>query len=870
MKKIKSIFKSSVSEFDEDLKKINNLEEKISKLSDIELKEKTAEFKNRFQVQKKTLRSIKHEAFAVAREATKRVLGKRLYDVQILGSLVLHHGGVAEMKTGEGKSITSIPAGYLNAITGKGVIITTVNEYLTQRDAEESGLVYAFLGLTTGVNLNNLPPEKKRDAYRCDITYSVHSELGFDHLRDTLVQNMGEMVQRKKLYFCIIDEVDSILIDEAKTPLIISGGKEVASSAMTDADRFVASLVEDDYYIDDETRGVHLTDDGIKKANKFFGFKNLFLIQNSEIIHRVHNALKAYFVLKKDVDYIISAKDKIELVDAFTGRVLEGRSYSDGLQQAIQIKEKVKVEPETKVMATITYQNYFRLFKKLSGMTGTAKTEEKEFMHTYNMRVYQVPTNKPNVRLDHPDIVFLTAEQKYQAMIKDIRERYIHGQPILVGTEKVSESEELSELLKKAVIPHVILNAKQNKKEAEIIAKAGTEKSITIATNMAGRGTDIKPTPKSLELGGLYVIGTSRADAQRIDNQLRGRSGRQGNPGESRFYLSLDDDLPKRFEESDTYKKKLKKYADKSGMIHNKLALKRFDYWQNTVQGINFDARKHVLDFDDVVRQQRSLIYVQRSILISQNKPLPIIHRMMMSVIKDAISFDVFYPKPDQLDCEMIAASFNGMWMKFIDKDKWFKSSDLNNLTKQDRINVLYEHLKKSYDEVRETVVKKTSEAHASENERNIIITFFDRYWQEHINNMNKLKNTAGFMQHAQKNPSEFYITKGTELFNEMLKWISHKIVHSLMNSYLADPKYGQEINANKDKIKEELIELIKAGKVQMVSEDGKEVPFELPKDFDLNSLEMIIEDNVPNSATEMIEEGETPDHPSDIEEKGK
>lgn len=867
MKKIKTIFKSSVSEFNDDLKKINDLEKKISKLTDYELKEKTKEFQNKFQVQKKTLRSMKHEAFAVAREATKRVLGKRLYDVQILGSLILHHGGVAEMKTGEGKSITSIPAAYLNAITGKGVIITTVNEYLTERDAKESGLVYAYLGLSTGVNLNNMSPDEKRDAYRCDITYSVHSELGFDHLRDTLVHNTSEMVQRKQLYFCIIDEVDSILIDEAKTPLIISGGEEVQSSVLSDANKFVSSLTEDDYYIDDETRGVHLTEEGIQKANKYFGFKNLFLIQNSEIIHRIHNSLKSHFVLKKDVDYIVSQKQKIELVDAFTGRVLEGRSYSDGLQQSIQIKEGVKVEPETKVMATITYQNFFRLFKKLSGMTGTAKTEEKEFMHTYNMRVYTVPTNKPNIRLDHPDVVYLTKEQKYKAMVRDIKERYKYGQPILLGTEKVSESEELSELLKNEVIPHTVLNAKQNKREAEIISKAGIEKSITIATNMAGRGTDIKPTPGSLELGGLYVIGTSRADAQRIDNQLRGRSGRQGNPGESRFYLSLEDDLPKRFDESELYIKKLSKYADKDGLIHSRIANQRFTYWQNTVQGINFDARKNVLDYDDVVRQQRLLIYVQRNILISQKEPLPVIHRMMMSVIKDVIDFDIFYPKPEQLDANKITASLNGMWMKFIDNDKWFNPKSLTNKTKQERIEVLYKHLEKSYAEIRNRVVKKTGEMQACDNERAIIITFFDRYWQDHINNMSKLKNSAGFMQHAQKNPSEFYITKGNELFNEMLKWISHKIVHALMNSYLADPKYTREINVNKDKIKEELVELIKVGKVQMVSEKGEKI--DLPMEFDIDSLEMVMDDNVPNSAKEMLEEGEKPDHPSD-EEKSK
>lgn len=519
MKKISNIFDLKSTEMriaEKSLKKINSLEAIVSKFTDEELKSKTAFFKDLIK-RGYSLEDIREDVFAVAREATKRVLGKRPFDVQILGGLLLDLGSVAEMKTGEGKTITSIAPVYLNALLGKGAIVSTVNEYLTERDATEMGEVFNFLGLSVGINKAQLDPSSKRAAYACDITYSVHSELGFDYLRDNMATNKHEKVQRG-LYFCLIDEVDSILIDEAKTPLIISGGDKEDISTYFAADQFVRTLSHQDYIIDEESKVVALTHSGIQRANEFFNTPNIYNMENSEKIHLIQNALRAHKIMRIDVEYIVR-DGKIELVDAFTGRIMDGRSYSEGLQQAIQAKEQIEIEPETKTQATITYQNFFRMFKKLCGMTGTGKTEEQEFIDIYNIRVNVVPTNKPIARIDEPDSIFYDSEDKWNAVVEKVSELYQKGQPVLVGTSQIEDSEVLHKLLLKKGVPHTVLNAKQNASEAEIIAKAGEVKAVTIATNMAGRGTDIKPTPEAIKLGGLYVLGTDKAEARRIDNQ---------------------------------------------------------------------------------------------------------------------------------------------------------------------------------------------------------------------------------------------------------------------------------------------------------------------------------------------------------------
>lgn len=526
------------------LKKINSLGRSIKNLTDEQLKNKTRAFKQRLS-RGETLDDIKIEAFAVAREATYRVLNKRPFDVQMLGGLILNMGSVAEMKTGEGKTITSIAPIYLNALSGDGVIVSTVNEYLAERDSEEMGEVFKWLGLTVGLNRVNSSNFAKKQAYNADITYSIHSELGFDYLRDNTVRSINEKVQRG-LNYALIDEVDSILIDEAKTPLIISGGEKVDSGLYTSADLFAKSLKPEDYHIDHESKSIALTFSGVNKANEYYKVANIYLIENSEIVHRIQNALRANYIMMRDAEYVV-LKEKIELVDQFTGRIMEGRSYSEGLQQAIQAKEGVEIEPETKTLATITYQNFFRMFKKLSGMTGTAKTEEQEFLDTYNMRVNVIPTNKPVIRVDHEDQIYLTMVAKFNALIEEIKSIHKTGQPILIGTAQVEESEYLHQLLVKENLPHTVLNAKQNASEAEIISHAGELNSITIATNMAGRGTDIKLGPGVKEVGGLYVLGTNKSESRRIDNQLKGRSGRQGDVGSSKFFLSIEDQLIQRF-----------------------------------------------------------------------------------------------------------------------------------------------------------------------------------------------------------------------------------------------------------------------------------------------------------------------------------
>ena len=601
--------------------KVESYADEFGALSDDELKAKTEEFKKRYQ-DGESLDDLLPEAFAVCREGAKRVLGLYPYHVQIIGGIVLHEGNIAEMKTGEGKTLTATMPVYLNAISGKGVHVVTVNEYLSERDATEMGELYTWLGLTVGLNLADKSPEEKRNAYNCDITYSTNSELGFDYLRDNMVVYKEDMVQRP-LNFVIVDEVDSILIDEARTPLIISGQATGTTTLYTRTDRFAKTLTEDeDFKIDLESKTVSLTEDGIRKGEKYFGLKNLYDPDNMALNHHLDNGLRANYIMLRDKDYVVR-DGEVLIVDQFTGRIMDGRRYSDGLHQAIEAKEHVEIEEETKTMANITYQNFFRMYNKLSGMTGTAKTEREEFREIYNMEVVSIPTNKPIARVDKPDLLYPTLKSKFNAVVRDVKARHEKGQPVLVGTVAVETSELLSKMLDDEGIPHSVLNAKNHAREAEIVMNAGQRGAVTIATNMAGRGTDIKLGPGVRELGGLAVIGTERHESRRIDNQLRGRSGRQGDPGVTQFYLSLEDDLMLRFG-SERIKNFLErmKVSDDDAVIQSKMISRQVESAQKRVEGNNYDTRKQVLQYDDVMRAQREVIYAQRQQVIMEEKSI--------------------------------------------------------------------------------------------------------------------------------------------------------------------------------------------------------------------------------------------------------
>ena len=759
------------------LKKINRWEEKIAALSDEELKKKTNEFRQRYNTGE-SHDSLRPEVFAVAREATRRVLQKRPFDVQMIGGVILDLGSVAEMKTGEGKTITSIAPVYLNSITGSCVIISTVNEYLAQRDAEEMGQVFKWLGLTVGINKAQMEPNLKREAYACDVLYSVHSELGFDYLRDNMVMAKEEKVQRG-LDYILLDEVDSILIDEAKTPLIISGGDEGVTPAYNVADLFVRTLSKDDYFIDEETKSVYLTEEGIEKANKYFNFENLYDIQNSELVHRIQNALRAHKVMKLDVEYIVR-EDKIELVDSFTGRIMEGRAYSEGLQQAIQAKERVEIESETKTLATITYQNFFRLFKKICGMTGTAKTEENEFIEIYNMRVNVVPTNKPMIRFDDEDEIYVTMNAKWKAVAKEVKRVYEKGQPILIGTAQVEDSEVLHELLVQERIPHTVLNAKQDASEAEIISRAGQVKAVTIATNMAGRGTDIKPSKEALELGGLYVLGTEKAESRRIDNQLKGRSGRQGDVGYTKFFLSLDDQLILRFSVQDKWKEYFKAYGDDP--IEGKQIKAAFLRAQKKIEGFNFDNRKSVLNFDDIIRQQRDLIYEQRDLILNREDLGTIIKKMISVCATNVVENPYFLKKNNTLDLEGFTKYLNENWMGLCDYK--FKEEDLIKLDHDDLVEFIAKMFNNQYDILRQNILEKFGVVQLTNSERNIILNVFDGAWQDHINVMDKLRRSSHLVQYSQKNPYQVYTNLGSKKFKELTTRIAVESIVNLMNNY--------------------------------------------------------------------------------------
>ncbi len=748
------------------------LDNEMQKLTDTELVAKTEEFKNRLQ-NNETLDDILVEAFAVAREAAFRVIGEKPFYVQILGALAIHYGNIAEMKTGEGKTLTSVLPAYLNALTGEGVHIVTVNEYLAGRDAEWMGGIHRFLGLTVGVNTRDLSPKEKQEQYACDILYSTNNEIGFDYLRDNMVVKSEDRVQRP-LNFAIIDEVDSVLIDEARTPLIISGGQMSSANLYQEADRFSKGLKEnEDYIYDEKTKSVSLTENGSDKAEKMFGINNLYDLSNATLVHYINQALRANYSMVRDVDYVVQ-DGEIVIVDQFTGRLMKGRAYSDGLHQAIEAKEGVEINEETKTLATITFQNLFRMYKKLSGMTGTAKTEEEEFRNIYNMYVIEIPTNKPVIRIDAPDLVYATKEAKYKAIIETVKECYTKGQPVLIGTIAIETSELISSLLKKAGIPHEVLNAKNHAREADIIAGIGLHKSVTIATNMAGRGTDIKLSDEIRALGGLFVLGTERHESRRIDNQLRGRSGRQGDPGYTQFFVSMQDDLMIRFG-SDRIMNLMQTMGLGDQAIQSKTFTKSIGTAQTRVEGNNFDIRKQLLQYDDVMNNQREIIYRKRNEILDNESIHETTLDSMRHHIEDLVKSHLM-PEGEitEDDIKEIIEAANENLLK-----KDVKRSDFENLDAEDIIDKLYKLISAEYEEK----VSEIPDEVKDEFEKAISLQVIDRYWMEHINTMSHLREGIHLRGYAQEDPLRAYTMEGFEMFDGMMQNIDKDITIFLLKA---------------------------------------------------------------------------------------
>lgn len=789
LKKIYDNDRRELKKFEKLATKVESLGDEYEKLSDEQLQAKTPEFRKRLE-NGETLDDILPEAFATAREGAKRVLGLYPFRVQIIGGIALHYGNIAEMMTGEGKTLTATLPVYLNALTGKGVHVVTVNEYLSSRDESEMGQLYKWLGLSVGLNLNSMSADEKRDAYNCDVTYSTNSELGFDYLRDNMVVYKDQMVQRP-LNYAIIDEVDSILIDEARTPLIISGQAEQANSEYIRADRFVKTLVEDksdddvdddedhgDYKIDWPTKTINLTNQGIKKACEHFGLKNLYDIDNQVLVHHIDQALRANYIMLKDIDYVVQ-NGEVMIVDSFTGRVMEGRRYSDGLHQAIEAKEGVKIQEESKTQATITYQNFFRMYKKLAGMTGTAKTEEEEFREIYNMEVVTIPTNRPIARKDLPDILYPTLDSKFEAVVKEIKERHAKGQPVLVGTVAIESSERLSQMLNQAGIPHAVLNAKNHAKEAEIIMNAGQRGAVTIATNMAGRGTDIKLGPGVKELGGLAVIGTERHESRRIDNQLRGRSGRQGDPGVTRFYLSLEDDLMKRFG-GDRVKLFLDRISDNDDdkVIESRMITRQVESAQKRVEGNNYDTRKQTLQYDDVMRTQREIIYGERMQVISEEKSLK---SVLMPMIKRTIDHQIdMYTQGDKKDWR------NDQLRDFISSaitdEETTKKLNMKHLSAEELKKRLYQIAEDNYTEKEKQLADPEQ---MLEFEKVVILRVVDERWTDHIDAMDQLRQSISLRGYGQLNPLVEYQEAGYRMFEEMISNIEFDATRLFMKAQI-------------------------------------------------------------------------------------
>ena len=766
--------KLALKKYDREAQKVMAYESQMAAMSNEELQAKTPYFKN-LLANGKTLEDIKYEAFAVVREAAKRTLGEFPYKVQIIGSLVLNNGDVAELKTGEGKTLTATMAVYLNALAGKGVHVITVNEYLSGRDAEWMGQVYRFLGLTVGVNARAKSTSEKKEAYLCDITYTTNSELGFDYLRDNMAVDMDHRVLRG-LNFCVVDECDSILIDESRTPLIISGGAKTSASQYTVADRFCKALKKEvDYTVDVKEKTVNLTDAGNQKAERMFGIKNLYDPEYADLVHRIHNALRANYIMFRDVDYLVDAEGQVQIIDQFTGRVLPGREWSDGLHQAVQAKENVTIKQETVTMATITYQNFFRLFKKMAGMTGTAKTEEEEFRKIYNMRVVCVPTNRPVIRVDATDYVYAHKGPKLAALIKEVKERHEKGQPILIGTVSVESSEEISALLTQAGLQHEMLNAKNHAREAEIISHAGEKGSITLATNMAGRGTDIKINDEVRKLGGLCVFGTERHESRRIDNQLRGRSGRQGDPGFSRFYVSFDDTLLVRFAADG-----IKSYIEKNfgeEELESKMITSVITSAQKRIEGQNFDTRKSLLEYDDVLAKQRQIVYDKRDRIIEG------------ADIKDIID-DIFDTSGLFLAKKAVPA---GATDNLISGDLLVKTVEPRFLPSGSIKKSLYEEVpvddcSSDLGEVIHTRYRNLKKEWPIEEEdkerleRAIVLHCIDQNWTKHIDAMARLREGIFLRSYANVNPLQDYVNEGYRMFKECLEIASVDAVLNLVN----------------------------------------------------------------------------------------
>lgn len=787
--------------------KVETFADEMERLSDEELKAKTDQFKVRYQEEiakkgedkkEEILDEMLYEAFAVCREAARRVLGLYPFHVQIMGGIVLHNGDVPEMRTGEGKTLTATMPVYLNALANKGVHVVTVNEYLATRDATEMGELYNWLGLTVGLNLNSKSPEEKREAYGCDITYSTSAELGFDYLRDNMVTRFEDMVQRP-LNYALVDEVDSILVDEARTPLIISGQAESSSALYYRADQFAKSLKGqnlnivtsdyeegDDYKIDLQSKTISLTEEGIDKAEKFFVIDNLYDMENVALTHFVDNALRANYIMLHDIDYMVDENQEVLIIDQFTGRTMPGRRYSDGLHQAIEAKEAVPIQDESKTMASITIQNYFRMYKKLSGMTGTAKTEEEEFREIYNIQITPIPTNRPIMRLDHPDLLYPTLESKFTAVIEDIKRRHAEGQPLLIGTVAVETSELISKKLVQAKIPHEVLNAKNHFREAQIIMNAGQQGAVTIATNMAGRGTDIKLGPGVIdhadpEFRGLAVIGTERHESRRIDNQLRGRSGRQGDPGVSQFYLSLEDDLMKRFgsERVSAFLDRMR-ISGEDAVIKSGLITRQIESSQKRVEGNNYDSRKQVLQYDDVIREQREVIYEQRhSVIVATEDMSPILMGMFKRTVErqvdgHAIAGDL---KSDETLLNLLQTAQNTML-----PDDAISLDELKGKNAQELKDLLFDKIKLQYAAQME---KLAEPARQLEFQRAVILRVVDNNWSEHIDALDQMRQSVGLRGYAQNNPIVEYQEESYKMFNNMIGAIEFEVTRLMMKAQI-------------------------------------------------------------------------------------
>ncbi|HEO6435964.1 TPA: preprotein translocase subunit SecA [Streptococcus agalactiae] len=769
--------KGELKKLDKIAKKVDSYADHMAALSDEALQAKTPEFKERYQ-NGETLDQLLPEAFAVVREASKRVLGLYPYHVQIMGGIVLHHGDIPEMRTGEGKTLTATMPVYLNAISGLGVHVITVNEYLSTRDATEMGEVYSWLGLSVGINLAAKSPFEKREAYNCDITYSTNAEVGFDYLRDNMVVRQEDMVQRP-LNYALVDEVDSVLIDEARTPLIVSGPVSSEMNQLyTRADMFVKTLNSDDYIIDVPTKTIGLSDTGIDKAENYFHLNNLYDLENVALTHYIDNALRANYIMLLNIDYVVSEEQEILIVDQFTGRTMEGRRFSDGLHQAIEAKESVPIQEESKTSASITYQNMFRMYHKLAGMTGTGKTEEEEFREIYNMRVIPIPTNRPVQRIDHSDLLYPTLDSKFRAVVADVKERYEQGQPVLVGTVAVETSDLISRKLVAAGVPHEVLNAKNHFKEAQIIMNAGQRGAVTIATNMAGRGTDIKLGEGVRELGGLCVIGTERHESRRIDNQLRGRSGRQGDPGESQFYLSLEDDLMRRFG-TDRIKVVLERMnlAEDDTVIKSKMLTRQVESAQRRVEGNNYDTRKQVLQYDDVMREQREIIYANRREVITAERDLgPELKGMIKRTIKRAVDAH------SRSDKNTAAEAIVNFARSALLDEETITVSELRGLKEAEIKELLYERALAVYEQ---QIAKLKDPEAIIEFQKVLILMVVDNQWTEHIDALDQLRNSVGLRGYAQNNPIVEYQSEGFRMFQDMIGSIEFDVTRTLMKAQI-------------------------------------------------------------------------------------